>query len=39
VNSERNIKKVLSYDIDGIITDYPERVQRIMGVKEETEKE
>lgn len=32
VNSERNIKKVLSYDIDGIITDYPERVQQVIGI-------
>lgn len=32
VNSERNMKKVLSYDIDGIITDYPEHVQRVIGV-------
>lgn len=35
VNSKRNTKKVLSYDIDGIITDYPEQVQRIIGIKEE----
>ncbi|MUV36402.1 Glycerophosphodiester phosphodiesterase [Lentibacillus sp. JNUCC-1] len=34
VNYERNIKEVLSYDIDGIITDYPEKVQRILGVRE-----
>jgi glycerophosphoryl diester phosphodiesterase len=32
VNSERNIKKVLEYNIDGIITDYPERVQSIIGL-------
>jgi len=32
VNNKRNIKKVLSYDIDGIITDYPERVQRVGGI-------
>lgn len=37
VNNEQNIKKVLSYDIDGIITDYPERVQRIIGIKTETD--
>lgn len=37
VNSKRNIKKVLSYDIDGIITDYPERVQRIIGIQAELE--
>jgi len=35
VNNKQNIKKVLSYDIDGIITDYPERVQQIIGVGEE----
>lgn len=28
VNSESNIKEVLKYKIDGIITDFPERVQR-----------
>lgn len=32
VNNKRNIKKVLTYDIDGIITDYPERVQRVGGI-------
>lgn len=35
VNNQQNIKKVLSYDIDGIITDYPERVQQMIGVGEE----
>lgn len=32
VNKERNIKEVLKYDIDGIITGYPERVQRAIGI-------
>ncbi|WP_128657606.1 glycerophosphodiester phosphodiesterase family protein [Paenibacillus sp. 598K] len=32
VNVERNIREVLKYKIDGIITDYPEKVQRIIGV-------
>ncbi|MDA3847180.1 MAG: glycerophosphoryl diester phosphodiesterase membrane domain-containing protein [Vallitaleaceae bacterium] len=31
VNDEVNIKEVLKYDVDGIITDYPKRVQDIMG--------
>lgn len=31
VNIERNIREVLKYDIDGIITDYPEKVQRVIG--------
>lgn len=31
VNNPRNIKEVLKYDINGIITDYPERVQRMTG--------
>ncbi|HLR54200.1 MAG TPA: glycerophosphodiester phosphodiesterase family protein [Pseudogracilibacillus sp.] len=35
VNNQQDIKKVLSYDVDGIITDYPERVQQIIGVDEE----
>lgn len=39
VNSKKNAKKVLSYDIDGIITDYPERVQRMIGFKEEMAEE
>lgn len=39
VNSKRNIKKVLSYDIDGIITDYPERVQRIIGIQSESKED
>ncbi|MGM8364387.1 glycerophosphodiester phosphodiesterase family protein [Virgibacillus sp. W0181] len=37
VNNERNIKEVLSYDINGIITDYPEKVQRIIGVRPDEE--
>ncbi|WP_020619442.1 glycerophosphoryl diester phosphodiesterase membrane domain-containing protein [Paenibacillus daejeonensis] len=32
VNVERNIREVLKYKIDGIITDYPEKVQSIIGV-------
>jgi glycerophosphoryl diester phosphodiesterase len=32
VNIERNIKKVLKYDIHGIITDYPEKVQKLIDV-------
>ncbi|WP_226036840.1 glycerophosphoryl diester phosphodiesterase membrane domain-containing protein [Aquibacillus saliphilus] len=32
VNSKRNMKEVLKYDIDGIITDYPEKVQNVLGV-------
>jgi glycerophosphoryl diester phosphodiesterase len=31
VNDELNIKEVLKFDVDGIITDYPKRVQDIMG--------
>jgi glycerophosphoryl diester phosphodiesterase len=31
VNDELNIKDVLKYDVDGIITDYPKRVQKIIG--------
>nr|WP_236660264.1 glycerophosphodiester phosphodiesterase family protein [Isachenkonia alkalipeptolytica] len=31
VNTEESIQEVLQYDIDGIITDYPLRVQEIMG--------
>lgn len=32
VNQPRHIKKVLQYDIDGIITDYPERVYRLLDI-------
>lgn len=32
VNIPRNMEEVLNYDIDGIITDYPERVQRVLGL-------
>ncbi|WP_157184250.1 glycerophosphoryl diester phosphodiesterase membrane domain-containing protein [Evansella cellulosilytica] len=32
VNLERNMREVLKYDIDGIITDYPERAQRVIGI-------
>ncbi len=31
VNSDLSIKEVLKYDIDGIITDYPKKVQEFMG--------
>lgn len=31
VNIERNMREVLKYDIDGIITDYPEKVQSMIG--------
>lgn len=34
VNSERNIKTVLQYDINGIITDYPQRVRQIGGISD-----
>ncbi|MGM0881039.1 MAG: glycerophosphoryl diester phosphodiesterase membrane domain-containing protein [Bacillota bacterium] len=30
VNSERNLKEVLKFDIDGIITDYPARAQNMV---------
>ncbi|WP_327607130.1 glycerophosphodiester phosphodiesterase family protein [Virgibacillus tibetensis] len=33
VNIERNIEEVLTYNIDGIITDYPERVQQVLGIR------
>ncbi|WP_407269780.1 glycerophosphoryl diester phosphodiesterase membrane domain-containing protein [Radiobacillus sp. PE A8.2] len=33
VNNKRNIREVLKYDIDGIITDYPERVYQVLGVE------
>ncbi|MDR5658356.1 glycerophosphodiester phosphodiesterase [Serpentinicella sp. ANB-PHB4] len=32
VNQEQDIKRVLHYNIDGIITDYPERVQRVISL-------
>lgn len=32
VNIDRNIKEVLKYNIDGIITDYPSRVQSAIGI-------
>jgi glycerophosphoryl diester phosphodiesterase len=31
VNSKQNIRTVLSYDINGIITDYPQRVLEVGG--------
>lgn len=34
VNLERNMKKVLQYPIDGIITDYPEKVQVFLGFED-----
>ncbi|MBB6452673.1 glycerophosphoryl diester phosphodiesterase [Salirhabdus euzebyi] len=33
VNIERNMKEVLKYDIDGIITDYPEKVHNVLGIE------
>lgn len=33
VNIERNMQEVLKYDIDGIITDYPEKVQSVLALK------
>ncbi|TCT14989.1 glycerophosphoryl diester phosphodiesterase [Natranaerovirga pectinivora] len=33
VNNESNMKRVLKYDIDVIITGYPEMVQSIIGLK------
>src|SRR5699024_8387299 len=35
VNNQQDIKKVLTYDVYVIITDYPERVQQIVGIDEE----
>ena len=32
VNIERNMREVLKYDIDGIITSYPEKAQNVLGV-------
>lgn len=32
VNIERNMREVLKYDIDGIITSYPEMAQRVIGI-------
>jgi glycerophosphoryl diester phosphodiesterase len=32
VNSERNLKEVLKFEIDGIITDYPARAQNMVEV-------
>lgn len=34
VNSERNIRTVLAYDINGIVTDYPARVQQAGGFED-----
>jgi glycerophosphoryl diester phosphodiesterase len=33
VNIERNMREVLKYDVDGIITDFPERLQMLVGVE------
>ncbi len=33
VNSERNLKEVLKYDVDGIITDFPTRAQSMVELK------
>jgi glycerophosphoryl diester phosphodiesterase len=33
VNIERNMREVLTYDVDGIITDYPDRLQMLVGVE------
>lgn len=33
VNNPRNIKEVLKYNVDGIITDYPERVYQLIERK------
>ncbi|MBD2845049.1 glycerophosphodiester phosphodiesterase [Paenibacillus sp. IB182496] len=32
VNTERNLREVLKYKIDGIITDYPERVKTMVDI-------
>src|SRR5699024_793461 len=39
VNNTRNIKKVLSYEVDGITTDYPERVERGGGIQAVTQED
>ncbi|TLS52869.1 glycerophosphodiester phosphodiesterase [Paenibacillus antri] len=33
VNIERNMREVLKYDVDGVITDFPDKLQRIVGVE------
>jgi len=33
VNIERNMREVLKYDVDGIITDYPGKLQTLVGVE------
>jgi glycerophosphoryl diester phosphodiesterase len=33
VNSERNLKEVLKFDVDGIITDFPTRAQSMVELK------
>lgn len=32
VNLERHMREVLKYDIDGIITSYPDRLQQVIGI-------
>lgn len=34
VNIERNMREVLKYDVDGIITDYPAKLRSIVGIRE-----
>ena len=34
VNIERNMREVLTYDVDGVITDYPEQLRSLVGVVE-----
>lgn len=34
VNSERSMREALTYDVDGIITDYPARLRSLIGVAE-----
>ncbi|MCD8508475.1 MAG: hypothetical protein LRY73_00210 [Bacillus sp. (in: Bacteria)] len=33
VNIERNMREVMKYDIDGIITSYPDRLQQVIGIE------
>lgn len=37
VNIERNMKEVLKYDVDGIITDYPRKLQSLISIDNEQE--
>ncbi|HZG86670.1 glycerophosphodiester phosphodiesterase family protein [Paenibacillus sp.] len=34
VNVERNMREVLRYDVDAVITDYPEKLRSLVGVRE-----